>query len=289
MNHGKTILLTIPLCVACAAAITAACAPASPPAPTKTIDTPAASSPSPQPQTTNAPSLPTPAPQEPTPSIVPFQVCSPLADIAPVDLTSHISNLYNPPKPGSDAPHQGIDLADYYGENRIAVEGHAVNVVLDGRVAAVISERFPYGSAILIETPLENLPPDWLSALQLPPHIPEINTNTALTCPPMPDQTIGLQETTSLYLLYAHLQSSPVLQVGELVQCGQTIGAVGSSGNALNPHLHLEARTGPGGANLGSMAHYDPSASEDEMRTYCTWRVSGLFILFDPMALFAHN
>ena len=288
MNHRKTAFPTFLLLVAYAV-ITAACAPASPPAPTKTVEFPTTSPPTPPAQPTEPPSLPTPAPQEPTPSSLPFQVCSPLADIAPVDLASHISNLYNPPEPGSDEPHQGVDLADYYGDNRIAIEGRAVNVVLDGRIAAVIADRFPYGSAILIETPLENLPPGWLNALHLPAHPPETNPNPALTCPPMTDQTIGLQENTSLYLLYAHLQSPPVFQVGDIVQCGQTIGAVGSTGNALNPHLHLEARTGPGGAIFGSMAHYDPSASEDEMLTYCTWRVSGLFNLFDPMIFFAHN
>jgi hypothetical protein len=33
------------------------------------------------------------------------------------------------------------------------------------------------------------------------------------------------------------------------------------------------------------MAHYDASASLEEMANYCLWRVSGHFSLFDPMDL----
>ena len=67
--------------------------------------------------------------------------------------------------------------------------------------------------------------------------------------------------------------------------CGQAIGSVGMSGNALNPHLHLEVRVGPAGIRLESMAHYDTSATAQEMANYCRWRVSGLFQLVDPMQL----
>jgi murein DD-endopeptidase MepM/ murein hydrolase activator NlpD len=76
------------------------------------------------------------------------------------------------------------------------------------------------------------------------------------------------------------------LQPGAEVSCGEKLGAIGSSGNALNPHLHLEARAGPAGADFASMAHYDASASPAEMRAYCDWRVSGLFQLIDPMLFF---
>jgi murein DD-endopeptidase MepM/ murein hydrolase activator NlpD len=75
------------------------------------------------------------------------------------------------------------------------------------------------------------------------------------------------------------------LQPGQAVTCGQTIGAIGSSGNALNPHLHLEVRAGPSRASFSSMAHYDNSASAEEMANYCAWRVSGIFQLIDPLRL----
>ena len=61
----------------------------------------------------------------------------------------------------------------------------------------------------------------------------------------------------------------------QAVTCGQMINTVGSSGNALNPHLHVEVRLGLAQICLGSMVHYDASATQDEMATYCLWRISG--------------
>jgi murein DD-endopeptidase MepM/ murein hydrolase activator NlpD len=88
-----------------------------------------------------------------------------------------------------------------------------------------------------------------------------------------------------LYLLYAHLQVAPDLQLGDQVACGGAIGAIGDSGNALNPHLHLELRIGPQASRFHSMAHYDASATPEEMASYCTWRVSGQYQLIDPLKL----
>ncbi|RPI22437.1 MAG: hypothetical protein EHM70_23795 [Chloroflexota bacterium] len=82
---------------------------------------------------------------------------------------------------------------------------------------------------------------------------------------------------------------TPALETGDEVACGQPLGAVGGSGNALNPHLHLETRLGPGGALIGSLAHYDSSASLLEMNRYCTWRVSGLFQILDPRRLLGNS
>jgi murein DD-endopeptidase MepM/ murein hydrolase activator NlpD len=84
-------------------------------------------------------------------------------------------------------------------------------------------------------------------------------------------------------VLYSHLKETPVLETGQSVECGDVIGAIGDSGNALNPHLHLEIRLGPAGALIPSMAHYDSSATLAEMSLYCTWRVSGLFQPLDPL------
>jgi murein DD-endopeptidase MepM/ murein hydrolase activator NlpD len=60
---------------------------------------------------------------------------------------------------------------------------------------------------------------------------------------------------------------------------------VGKSGNALNPHLHFEIKVGPAGLRFTSMAHYDASATLEEMATYCTWSISGLFQVVDPLRL----
>lgn len=82
------------------------------------------------------------------------------------------------------------------------------------------------------------------------------------------------------------MQNKPDVQVGDQVQCAQTIGMIGDSGNALNPHLHLEVRVGPEGARFPALAHYETRVKPEEMEAYCTWRVSGIFQPVDPTRLF---
>lgn len=213
------------------------------------------------------------------------QVCSPLQGFAWMELPGMISNPFHPPRAGSDDPHQAVDFADI-GADGYALTGRGVQAVLAGQVAAVITERFPYGNAVLVETPLEELPGPWLAALSLPAPAPTLAVIPALTCPAGEPLEYD-PEKRSLYLLYAHLEAPPALEPGQVVGCGEVLGSVGMSGNALNPHLHLEVRVGPAGVRLESMAHYDTSAVAQEMANYCTWRVSGLFQLVDPMQLWS--
>jgi murein DD-endopeptidase MepM/ murein hydrolase activator NlpD len=161
-----------------------------------------------------------------------------------------------------------------------------VQAVLSGVAASVITDRFPYGNAVLIETPLDHLPEAWLQTLNLPQPLPQSLVNPALTCPTIADPFPPSTQ-RSLYLLYAHLQTLPLVEPEQSVTCAQPLGAVGDSGNALNPHLHLEVRVGPSGARFASLAHYDNRASPDEMGAYCLWRVSGVFQLVDPLLLLA--
>ncbi|MBN2147811.1 MAG: M23 family metallopeptidase [Anaerolineales bacterium] len=237
--------------------------------------------------TTTPTALPSPTPTAPpsaTP-IPPWEVCSPLEGVAIDDLANRIVNPYAPPASGSDLPHHGLDLADP-GKGQIAVAGLPVQAVLPGTVAMVIDDRFPYGNAVLVETGLESAPEGWLAALQLPAPMPTLSFIPALTCP-QPEILLDWDtQNRSLYLLYAHLRDAPTLQVDEEVSCGQSVGAIGDSGNALNPHLHLEVRIGPAGVRFGSFAHYDASASPEEMHSYCVWRVSGWFQHLDPLHLF---
>jgi len=236
-------------------------------------------------QATASPIPPTPPSATSTLPAAP-QVCSPLEGVGVNDLSSHIVNPFHPPRPGSDDPHQGVDLADLFPGSGVARAGLGVRAVLAGRVASVIHDRFPYGNAVLVETPLEGIPAGWLVALQVLTPAPTLASHSALTCPtPQAPQVWNLAQ-RSLYLIYAHMQQTPGLLPGEAVSCGEGLGVIGSSGNALNPHLHLEARVGPAGADFASMAHYDSSASPQEMRAYCEWRVSGLFQLIDPMRFF---
>lgn len=220
--------------------------------------------------------------QAPTPSI--SGVCSPLLEVPISQLEEVIVNPFSPPPPGSDDPHQGVDFADLYGAERIAVSGGQVQVVLSGTVAAVIVDRFPYGNAVLVETNIRDLPNTLIAALPTPVPTPE--RRAALTCPEDIPTPAWDADQGSLYLLYAHLLEPPALQPEDSLTCGQEIGAIGSSGNALNPHLHLEARTGPSAARFASMAHYEARATTQEMASYCLWRTSGIFQLVDPLALF---
>ena len=236
------------------------------------------------PSQTQAPATPTATPTQtrtstpestPTPEI---KICSPLESIPSSELAGIVSNPFAPPsRPGSDDPHQGVDLADIDPQTRISLEGRLVQAALAGTVAAVIQDRFPYGNAVLIETRLETLPTRWQQALAIPTPAPTSLTHPVLTCPTPENSPNWESNQRSIYILYAHLQQPPEVNIGEAIDCGQTIGKVGKSGNALNPHLHVEARVGPGGARFPSMAHYTGNASQDELRNYCLWRVSANF------------
>lgn len=239
--------------------------------------------PSPIPSATAAPSVtPSLAAASPTPTRA-VQICAPFPGASQADLIASISNPFNPPPPGSDDPHQGIDLA--VTQEGIALEGGPVLAVLSGNVAMVTEERFPYGFALLVETPLETLPASWLAQLPAPTPAPTRPPPAALTCPAITPLPAWNEAGRSLYLLYAHLQEKAAYQPGEPIQCGETVGKIGQSGNALHPHLHLEVRIGPAGARFASMAHYDNTARLEEMGNYCQWRVSDLFQLIDPLQL----
>ncbi len=170
---------------------------------------------------------------------------------------------------------------------RIAMKGASVQAILEGEVVMVMKDRFPYGNAVLVETAFQELPFGWtqkLSGLSAPDLF---NTNTSLTCPPGWDELDDPNQELSLHILYAHLENSPELLPGDQVGCGNVIGSIGDSGNALAPHLHIEIRYGYSAGIKGSMAHYDVSADEQEMSNYCRWRVSGWYRIIDPIDLFS--
>jgi len=270
----------------------AGCAPAAP------APAPAAAVPSSPPQTLS-PSVTaavqrsavpaataTPLPPSPTASPSPtFEICSPLDGIPLAALPEMIVNPFAPPPPGSDDPHQGVDFADVDPVYQIALEGRVVRAAMAGTVAGVMRDRFPYGNAVLVETPLSRLPASWLEILQIPPVIPLREGQSALTCPESAGESVDLAGSRSVYLLYAHLKSLAAPDLGEAVTCGMPLGEIGQTGNALNPHLHLEMRVGPADVRLERMAHYTSDASLDEMANYCLWRVSGAFQVLDPSLL----
>jgi len=216
---------------------------------------------SPTTKTTNsAPSTPVPAISTQTP--LPAKICSPLADHRLEQLDEIVSQVYDPPPPGKDDRHHGLDFAYYRHGGRASIEGEIVQAIFSGQVAANIVDRLPYGNMVMIESSQEVIPPELVTALDLSPE-------------------------NSLYHLYAHLESAPSFEIGQEIACGQALGAAGKTGYVVPvPHLHIETRIGPAGAKFESIAFYDTKASEVERENYRLWRTSGVFQHFDPMTLF---
>jgi murein DD-endopeptidase MepM/ murein hydrolase activator NlpD len=215
-----------------------------------------------------------------------FALCSPLEDITLAEMGQPdlLKNPFELPRPGMDDGHFGADFAYWSRGTHKAMLGLPVLAALSGRVVGIVPNRQPYGNAVIIETALDAVPADWLRSLPTP--APTVQPAANLYCPPDP-AAYPSQGSRSLYLLYAHLNKAPLVSLNQQVTCGQAIGEVGTTGRSVNPHLHLETRVGPAGATFPVMAHYDNAATDSEMATYCTWRVSGLFQAFDPLKLLA--
>jgi len=197
----------------------------------------------------------------PSPTTNPvFVVCSPLQLHTLENLPTIISGPYDPPPPGKDERHHGVDFGYWVFEDRTTMQGELVQSILPGVVVMVLDDLFPYGNTVMVETP----------ASKLPDHLVDI---------------LGFKSGESLYTLYAHLDSSPKVSRGDYVGACQLLGEVGLSGNTDVAHLHLETRLGPSGAIFESMMFYSTSATIDEMENYKLWRTSGVFRHFDPMML----
>ena len=220
----------------------------------------------PQVQTTARPPTPMPAATTtPRPTIMPtptpaFRICSPLEIHGLAELREIISDPYRPPPPGKDMRHHGVDFSYYTRGERTTIQGVGVQSVLPGRVAAALANTFPFGNLVIIETTNQE--------------IPEVVKTT-----------LGIGQDQSLYLIYAHMDSAPLVKLGDLVDPCQLIGQVGKSGNAVEPHLHLEARRGPPGATFESFGYYQAENTEQEKANYLLWRTSGVFQHMDPMIL----
>lgn len=239
--------------------------------------------PIPQPSQTPSP-IPTTMPATATITPLVFSVCSPLEDETFESLPLILVNPLDIPPFGQDVGHHGQDFAYFQRGDRESIEGIEIYAILSGKVVTMLEDHYPYGNTILIETPLTDLPPDLAEALldaYLP--VPE-DPGYRLYCPPVtPPAHSGAY---SVYHLYAHLEEKPTYTPGESVTCGELLGTVGNTGYSSNPHLHLETRLGPSGATIEDMAHYENTATEDQMSTYCLWRMSGYYQLFDPFIFF---
>lgn len=139
-----------------------------------------------------------------------------------------------------------------------------MQTVLPGVVAAAIGESFPYGNAVIVETPGGMIPEELR-------------------------ETLVIKSGESIYTLYAHLKKPPNINSGETVPACFVIGNVGKSGNADVIHLHLETRVGPANWIVKSLSHRSHDTSNVEERNYRLWRTSGKFKHFDPMDLLTMN
>lgn len=199
------------------------------------------------------------------------EVCSPLGEHALFALPEIISSAYTAPPVGREERHHGVDFSYYHRGERESIAGEAVQAILDGSVALVLSDSFPYGNAVILETHLSDLPGSWSEKLA------ERLQEYRLANPH------ALQ--LSVYFLYAHLQDPPSHQAGQHLSACTTLGAVGQSGNAGVAHLHLEMRLGPSGAQLEDMGYYLYEITPAQRESYLRWRISGEFRHFDPMLL----
>lgn len=248
---------------------------------TPTIPSPTATlSPSPSPVNTSVP--------QPTPTMQPTKVasaCSPLKGIALDELYAITSFEFNNPTAYSDAFHPGVDLAFFSYKEFTTMHGLPVQALLPGKVVQVIEDRFPYGNSILIETPLELVDINLKSALLLPTPIPQREIDLFSPCAKDMPRIAWSADSKSLFTLYAHLKNKPAFEIGAAVACGETIGAIGITGNSVADHLHLEMRLGPAEAHFGTFAALRPDATAEEKYNYCIWNSSGYFQGINP-ALF---
>jgi murein DD-endopeptidase MepM/ murein hydrolase activator NlpD len=195
----------------------------------------------------------------PTPEII---LCSPLGIHPLEELPDIIGDPYDPPRPGREERHHGIDFGYYHYQDRDSMLGEPVQTVLAGKVAAVLTGQYPYGNMVIVESTAGDLPAGLAGEIDIPAG-------------------------QSLYILYAHLDQPPPVNLGDLVPACQPLGVVGMSGNTDIPHLHLETRWGPPGEVFESMRFYDTRAMQEEMDAYVLWRTSGVFQHFDPLQLLA--
>lgn len=187
-----------------------------------------------------------------------LSICSPLVGDALEDLWLITSDPYRPPPPGDDGRHEGVDFSYYRRGERESILGAGVQAVLPGWAAASLSDTFPYGNFVILETPAHLLPVELIEAA-------------------------GLEPGESLYTVYAHLLQRPRVSVGDWVEACQYLGEVGNSGNANVAHLHLETRTGPAGALFFQMSFYRPDDTAAERENYLRWRTGGEYLHFDPL------
>ena len=189
------------------------------------------------------------------------EICSPLAGIPVDELADIVSAPYDPPPPGKEERHHGLDFSFYRRGDNASILGVGVQTAMDSVVVMVLVDSFPYGNAVLLET-----------------------TGKAIS--EAVRDRLEMDQEESLYVLYAHLSDPPTAVLLENLPACSQIGFVGKSGNAGVPHLHMETRIGPSGEMFAGMSYYSTQTTPEERANYIRWRTSGDFTHFDPFLIF---
>jgi hypothetical protein len=80
---------------------------------------------------------------------------------------------------------------------------------------------------------------------------------------------VEIQMADGSYAIYAHMATwSVAVAVGDLVECGDLLGLMGSSGNSTGPHLHFDIRD-------SGWTHYDPFAGPCSDTPASMWAEQG--------------
>ena len=228
----------------------------------------------------------------PTPTTeMAMQVCSPLQGIVREKLKGITSNPWVAPLPYVENidRHPAIDFSFYHFEGYNTFANFPIQSILPGKVILIEDNRFPYGYMVLIETPLSQVDPAFLPSIPQPTQLPPSIYTTDDRCPVDGKKVTNDPSLKSIYVLYAHLSSLPLVKNGESVSCGELIGYAGKTGNAAEEHLHLEIRIGPSNALFNSIASYHSSITPEERYNYCIWSISGVFQAVDPAILLYPN
>jgi murein DD-endopeptidase MepM/ murein hydrolase activator NlpD len=232
-----------------------------------------------------------------TPILMVNAVCSPLQGIAMDDLRLITSYDYSVKYPFSEGPendknHPAIDfgfysskgIPSYSGPELHTDDGFPIQALLPGKVVETVNNLYPYGNMILIETHLDALDPALLAKLNLPQPYPQSELDLHNPCAKDQLPISWSPSSRSIYTLYAHMKNPSSLKTGDLVQCGEVVGAIGATGNTSESieHLHLEIRVGPSDARFGTISTYISTSTEEERYNYCIWALSEEFQSIDP-------
>lgn len=235
-----------------------------------------------------------------TPTATPLPLvsgaCSPLQAIDLSDLRLITSNPFIFKYPFSEGPdgdknHPAVDLGFYSFKGLTTDDNHPIQALLPGTVAAIANNRFPYGNMVMIETPLDSLSPDLIKQLQIGKSFSDDEIKTRSACQPDQTRISWSASSKSIYTLYAHMKNPPTLQLGDQVQCGEVIGAIGATGNSSVSieHLHLEVRVGPANAKFATISAYGADSTDEERYNYCIWALSEVFLPVNPSLFWETN